>query len=144
MPLKFPSPSSQTFAIRSSHAANSCNSRVSDSNLAIASRAERPGPLSATPGPVKRPSGNTEISSGRDGEKTVSRCAEITTARSGFSAPNHAKTFPARSSVVVQRSSASWPRNHAARCCSKNVGAAIRQSCKCLSLIQARSRTNQR
>ncbi len=39
-------------------------------------------------------------------------------------------------------SNCAW--NHSARWCSKNVGAGIRQSCSCCSLIHARSRTNQR
>ena len=42
---------------------------------AMASRAARPAPLSATPGPRKRPSASTEISSFPRGAITVSRCA---------------------------------------------------------------------
>jgi hypothetical protein len=59
-------------------------------------------------------------------------------------APNVASTFPARSIRAFQWSDSSCERNHSARCCSKNVGAGIRQSCSCWSLIQARSRCNQR
>ena len=52
-------------------------------------------------------------------------------------------TLPARSILASQPSARNGSDIHSARFCSKNVGAGMRQSLRCCSLIQPRSRRNQ-
>src|SRR5260370_16020800 len=51
-------------------------------------------------------------------------------------------TLPARSMRAMQPRARNWASIHSARFCSKNVGAGMRQSCKCWSLIHCFSRAN--
>src|SRR5258706_15176003 len=51
-------------------------------------------------------------------------------------------TLPARSMRATQPRARNCASIHSARFCSKNVGAAMRQSCKCCSLIHCFSRAN--
>src|SRR5450432_2386929 len=81
MPSRLPSPSSPTLATSRRPAdafwlnpgTGGCAAFFHA--RATASRAARPAPLSETPGPRKRPSGSTPISSLHRGASTVSRCA---------------------------------------------------------------------
>ena len=144
MPLRFPSPSSPTFATSSRGAAREFRSGNSDSRRASAIRADSPAPLSDVPGPVSLPSGAKKTSSGRAGARTVSKCADRTIDGSGRTSPNVATTLPARSSRALQPKDSSCSRNHSARACSKKVGAGMRQSSSCCLSIQGRSCVNHR
>ena len=106
---------------------------------AMASRAARPAPLSATPGPRKRPSASTEISSfprGRDNGIEVRGKGDVGAVAIGR---DHVaglidSCIPTQGAELFQEPRGALP--------SRKVGAGTRQSARWISLIHWRSRVS--